>query len=231
MKLSGITTFVVGLMLTLLLFSCGTSDSARTNNGGPAKLTIAAAASTQFAVREIADAFSKENNDFKIEVIIGSSGKLTTQITNGAPYDVFFAANMKYADKVFQSGISAGEPQIFGFGVPTFWTMDTTMKLDASGTFLSEAGIEKIAIAEPTNAPYGAMAVNFFKSNNLYDDVKDKLVYGESISQVNEYIMNQGAQVGISAKSIILSPKVELKGLYLPLEKEILGATRSCGIN
>ena len=153
-------------------------------------------------------------------LIIGSSGKLTTQIMNGAPYEIFFSADMKYPRTLDEKGFGKGKTRIFGYGVPTLWSMDESIVMDDTGSFLLSENIGKIVIADPKNAPYGEMAINFFKKNQIYEDIKDRLVFGESISQVNEYILNRTAPVGVSATSIILSPKIENKGNYLPLEKD-----------
>ncbi len=211
----------------ILLFSsavsCGSSgktESANSNSESaePKQLTIAAAASTQFAVREIAKVFESKH-DVKVNVIIGSSGKLTTQIINGAPYDIFFSANMKYPNVLVEKQKAVPPVAVFGYGVPALWTMDNSIPLDTNGTCLLQTNIEKIAIAEPKNAPYGEMAINFFKHKSIDEIINEKLVFGESISQVNEYVINQVAQIGITSKSILVSPKVVGKGQFVTLGK------------
>ena len=196
----------------LVLFACD-------NQNGKQKITIAAAASTQFAVNELADEFGKKYN-IELVVITGSSGKLTTQIMNGAPYDIFFSANMNYPNKLFDNKNAIEKPKVYGFGVPVLWTLDMNLKMNEDGQFLLDSDVKKVAIANPKNAPYGSMAVKFMKDKGVYDSVQSKLVYGESISLVNEYILNKTATIGVSAKSIVLSPRVKEEGNYLPLSKK-----------
>jgi len=181
------------------------------------KLIIATAASAQFAIKDLATNFSKENN-VKVDVILGSSGKLTTQIINGAPYDLFFSANMKYPEVLFDKGKTEKEPIIFANGVPVIWYLKGVKKL--SKDLFLDSVIEKIVIAEPKNAPYGEAAVAYFKDNNIYGKLEPKLVYGESISQVNEHLINKTADIGISAKSIVVSPKLKGKGSFIELSDQ-----------
>ncbi|MCG8575337.1 MAG: molybdate ABC transporter substrate-binding protein, partial [Flavobacteriales bacterium] len=197
--------------LATWITSCGESDGK--------KLRVATAASAQFVLKEIGEQFGKEH-DVEVEVISGSSGKLTTQILNSAPFDLFFAANMMYPTEVQKAGKANGDPVIYGYGIPVFWTMYDDIKLTADGQFLLDSRIEKIAIADPKNAPYGEMAIQYLKDNKIYDKVEHKLVYGESISQVNEYITHKTVEVGIGAKSVVLSPDVEEKGQYLDLGEQ-----------
>ena len=181
------------------------------------KLTVAAAASVQFAMKELSTNFSKKTG-VMVDVITSSSGKLTTQVLNGAPYDLFFSANMKYPNAVAEKGKAVNPPIIYAYGVPVIWTMYPIM-MDSVGNFLTDATVKKIAIAEKKNAPYGAMAVQFLTNNNIYKQIEGKLVYGESISQVNEYIISQSVEVGFTAKSIVCSPMLKGQGTYLELDR------------
>jgi len=203
---------LISTVLILVLASCSAKKEVN-------QITVAAAASTQFAINEIARDFEKEN-DVKIEVITGSSGKLTTQILNGAPYDIFFSANMSYPQTLFEKNKCLNAPKIYGLGVPVLWSLDEDLHFDEKGKFLLNENVKKIAIANPKNAPYGGMAVKFFKAYGIYDSISSKLVYGESISLVNEYILNKTATIGVSAKSVILSPRVSEKGTYMALGKQ-----------
>jgi len=196
------------LILSIALISCGGNDEK--------KLRVATAASAQFVMEEIGNKFGEAHN-IKVEVITSSSGKLTTQILNSAPFDLFFAANMKYPDEVFSEGKSDSAPQVYGFGIPVLWTLHDDIKLNANGKFLCDPKVEKIAIANPKTAPYGEMAVRYLKAVGIYESIEPKLVYGESISQVNEYVVNKTVEVGISAKSIVLSSNIEEKGTFVEL--------------
>lgn len=200
------------VMISLMLLSC-------TSQEGKADLTIACAASAQFAVRDLADQFSEIKN-LKIDVIAGSSGRLTTQLMNGAPFDIFFSADMSYPKLLFEKGLCIGDASVYAKGVPVFWTSKKEYDLSRIGWLLQMDKINKVAIADPKNAPYGAAAIQFFKDQEWLWWLERKFVYGESISQVNEYILSENADIGVTAKSIVSSPKLKGIGKYLAFSQE-----------
>jgi len=175
-------------------------------------VTVAVATNLQPLMGELTSAFEKDSSS-TVKVIVGSSGKLTTQIENGAPFDVFLSADMKYPEALYKEGLTAGAPKVYAYGVLVLWSMkelDFTQGLD----ILKDNGIRKIAIANPQLAPYGREAVNAFKQENVYQDISKKLVYGESISQTNDFIASRAADVGITAKSTVLNPALKEKGYW-----------------
>ena len=196
----------------MLAIFCGLLLSCTSNKGKP-DITIACAASAQFAVRDLASKFSELKN-LKIEVITGSSGRLTTQLMNGAPFDIFFSANMSYPQLLFEKVLFIDKTSIYAKGVPVFWTNKKEYDLSRIGWLMQMDKIKKIAIADPKNAPYGTAAMQFFKDMEWHGWLERKLVYGESISQVNEYILSQNADIGVTAKSIVSSPKLKGIGKY-----------------
>lgn len=167
------------------------------------KTTVAAAANVRFAIKEIAKKFEAETG-VEVELVTSSSGKLATQIRNGAPYDVFLAANMKYVQSLENSGFCATKPQPYVYGKLVMWTVKEA-DLSNGISALTAPDIEQIAIANPKNAPYGVAAVEAIKELGLYDSLQMKLIYGESISQVNQYTKSEAADVGLTAKSVVLS--------------------------
>lgn len=204
-----ITFFIV-----LSVFAFSTCKSSKTSD----KLTIATAASAQFALKKLAINFSKKHN-IEVDVILGSSGKLTTQIINGAPYDLFFSADMYYPKMLFNKEKTEKKPITYAYGTPVIWTMRKDIAID-SLVQLKDPSIKHLAIANPRNAPYGRKAIRYLKQKNVYKSVEHKLVYGESISQVNEYILNKTVEVGVTAKSIVFSPKLKGTGFFKELDKE-----------
>jgi len=149
------------LSLLVLCFSC--QKKAKED-----KLLVACAASVQFAAKKIVEEFSTIYN-IPVEIISSSSGKLTTQIINGAPYDIFLAANTFYPEVLANKNKTEGEVIIYGDGLPVIWTNQKDLSFhDIKQTLLSDA-VDKIAIADPKNAPYGEMAVNYLKDMGLYD--------------------------------------------------------------
>ena len=195
------------LVLTIgLLFACSSKKEGA--------LRIAAAANTQFAIAEIIKAF-EESRGIECDLIVGSSGRLTAQIREGAPFDYFISADLKYPWVLHAAELTIGEPRIYGLGQLVLWSEDTTSAL-ALDRLLDEE-VKYIAIANPKTAPYGQAAVEVLKSFNIFDDIQDKLVYGESVTQVNQFLLSGAAQIGITAKSIMsLKPMID-KGQSLDI--------------
>lgn len=199
----------------LLIYIAGCSGGP-TNSGNDEEQTlkVAVAANVQFAIKEIEVAFEKSANK-DIDIIIGSSGKLTAQIQQGAPYDLLLAANMKYPQSLYQSGHAATEPTVYGLGALVLWTLKTDLVLDEKLAILQEPIVQKIAIANPKNAPYGEEAIKVFDYFKIKNQVEPKLVFAESIAQTNQYILTKNCEVGLTAKSVVLSPKMKGKGTWI----------------
>lgn len=182
------------------------------------QVIVAAAANVQFTLEELKAEFTKETG-IDVKAIIGSSGKLTSQIENGAPFDVFMSADMDYPKRLNSDGITIGEPKIYAYGYLVLWTLkDIDLSKGMAG--LSDESIRKIAIASPKLAPYGRQAVNAMKYNHLYPSITSKLVYGESISQVNQFITTKAVDVGLTAKSVMLAPHMKDKGKWVEVDTQ-----------
>ena len=182
------------------------------------ELTVAVAANVQYTFEELQAAFEKETG-IHIKPVIGSSGKFTVQIENGAPFDVFLSADMDYPRTLETEGLTYNAPKTYAYGTLVIWTMndvDLSNGIDVFG----DSNVRKIAIASPKTAPYGRQAVNALKHYNLYAKVHHKLVYGESIAQTNQFITTRAVDVGITAKSIVLAPNMKDKGEWIEIEKE-----------
>ncbi len=180
------------------------------------EITVAVAANVQFAMQDLEKIFEQKTG-MHIKTIISSSGKLTAQIQNGAPFDVFLSADMKYPDTLYAAGYATTKPKVYAYGALVLWTM-RDLDLSPAVRILLDAKIKKIAIANPQTAPYGAEAVKVLKFYKLLDNVTPKLVYGEGISQVNQYIYSQAAEVGFTAKSVVLSPEMRGKGKWIEID-------------
>ncbi len=187
-------------------------------SAGQAGITVAAAANVQFTLEELKAQFTKETG-IEIKTVVGSSGKLTSQIENGAPFDVFMSADMDYPKRLKMNGVSAGEPKVYAYGHLVLWTL-TGSDLSKGVAGLSNDLIKKIAIATPKAAPYGREAINAIKHHHLYPGVESKLVYGESISQVNQFVITQAADVGFTAKSIVLASHMRDKGTWVDVDPQ-----------
>src|SRR5208283_1088360 len=126
------TTFIV-LAFLLLPLSAFASD-----------ITVAGAANVQFILDDLKMEFTKETG-VGVQTVIGSSGKLTAQIENGAPFDVFLSADMKYPKTLYQEGFSLRSPKVYAYGVLVLWTMKN-LDLSQGVHVLGSTGIWKIAI-------------------------------------------------------------------------------------
>ncbi len=178
------------------------------------KITIAAAADLKYAMDEIITEFKKINPESNVEVVYGSSGKANTQILQGAPFDMFFCADIKYPLDLQKKGMCASEVKTYAWGRIVLWsaTIDSS-KLSMS--ILTDSSISRIAIANPIHAPYGERAREALMSLGLWEKVEKKLVYGENIAQAAQFVTSGNAQIGILALSIAMNPELLKKGRYL----------------
>ena len=181
------------------------------------KITIATSANMQFVMKKLADDFSLRTN-IACDLIIASSGKLTAQITEGAPYNVFVAANMMYPEHVYSKGLASAPAKIYAYGKLVLWTVDPT--LEPTMALLNDNAIDKIAIANPQTAPYGEAAVEVLRKNDLMDSVEHKLVYGESVAQTNQFIVTGAVTLGFTSLSVVKSELMRGKGRYLLINEE-----------
>ena len=169
-------------------------------------INIAVAANVSYAMDELSDTFTKEHPEIKLYVTLGSSGKLTAQIKNGAPYGVFLSANMKYPETLYAEALALTSPRIYAQGSLAYFS---AKKRDFSKPIrlLENKNIKKIAIANPKTAPYGKAAVEALQKAKVYEAIKPKLVYAHSISQTVSYVMT-AVDLGIVAKSSLYSTKM-----------------------
>jgi molybdate transport system substrate-binding protein len=179
------------------------------------EITVAAAADLQFVMQEVEPRFQSETGK-SVKLIYGSSGNFVQQLQNGAPFDMFFSANLDYPKQLEAAGLT--EPGTFyqyATGKIVVWVPNDS-KLDVSSGLkvLVDASIKKIAIANPQHAPYGKAAVAAMQKEGIYDQVKDKFVLGENISQTASFVASGSADVGIVALSLALSPNMKDKGRY-----------------
>jgi len=185
------------------------------------EITIAAASDLQSAMPEVASAFEKQTGT-KVKVIYGSSGNFFQQIQNGAPFDMFFSANLDFPKKLEAGGLTEeGSFYQYARGKIVIWVPnDSRINLDYGLQALLDPGINKIAIANPLHAPYGQAAVSAMQKEGIYERVKEKLIQGENISQTASFVASGAADVGIISLSIALSPNLKGKGRYVHIPTE-----------
>ena len=171
-------------------------------------LRVAAAADLQFVLPELATRYAKESG-VKLEITYGSSGNFSGQIQNGAPFDIFFSADLSYPDALVKSGFAdPGAVYSYGVGRIVLWVpADSPIEPAKLGwESLLQSSVQKIAIANPEHAPYGRAARAALENAGLFARVKSKLVFGENISQTAQFVQSGNAQIGIVALSLALSP-------------------------
>lgn len=194
-------------------------------------INIAVAANVSYAIDELKAEFAKEHPETKIRVTLGSSGKLTAQIKNGAPYGLFMSANMRYPNALYTEGIAITKPIVYAQGGLAFLSV---RKYDLSKgiVLLHNKQIKKIAIANPKTAPYGIATVEALKNAKIHEAIRSKFVYGESISQTVSYTVT-ATDIGIIAKSSLYSSKMKQfkenvhwmpldPSLYTPIQQGIV---------
>lgn len=184
------------------------------------KVTIAAAADLKFAMDEIAATFRKAHPGDDVDVIYGSSGKFHTQIQQGAPFDIFFSADVGFARELKAAGQAITEPKLYAIGRIVLWSAARdASKLTLAD--LTDPSIKKIAIANPQHAPYGKRAEEALRAVGLWDTLQDKLVFGENIAQTAQYVQSGAADIGIIALSLAVNEELTSKGGYalIPAEK------------
>lgn len=186
----------IAFVLILLILNLNAKD-----------ITIAVAANVSYAINDLIKEFNIENPKTKVNVILGSSGKLTAQIIHGAPYDLFMSANMKYPYSLYKNNFATSKPKVYTKGSLAYFS---TKKLDFTKTFkdlLDDTNIKQIAIANPKTAPYGIASFEALKNAKVFEKIKSKFVYGESISQTISYSVS-ATDIGIVAKSSLYSDKM-----------------------
>lgn len=197
-------------------------------------LTVAAASDLKFAMDELVAEFGRMEAGRPVEVVYGSSGKFHAQIRQGAPYDLFFSADIAYARELAEAGFAASEVRPYARGRLAIWSAG----LDASGLRLEDltaATFRRIAIANPRHAPYGSRAVEALRAAGVLERLEGRLVFGENVAQAAHFVRTGAAEVGVIALSLALSPELAALGghalvpetLHLPLEQGFIVTRRA----
>ena len=188
------------LLLPLVLFACASAAHSQ-------ELTVAAAADLRPALDAITPVFQAESG-IKLRVSYGSSGNFFQQLQNGAPFDIFLSANVDYPKKLADAGLTAPDSYYeFARGsIVLIVPYDSKLDLSEGLHILLTPTVKKIAIANPSHAPYGQAAVAAIKSAGIYDWAAPHLVNGENVSQAASFVLSGAAEVGIVAKSLALAP-------------------------
>jgi len=165
------------------------------------ELKVAVAANLQGVIKVLGKDF-KEKTGIEIQPIVGSSGNLSTQIKNGAPFDLFLSADMGFPESLAKEGFSTKEPAVYAYGNLIICSSQNIGFENWERVLLSSR-VKKIAIANPAIAPYGKAAEESLKLKGVLGDIQSKLVTGESISQVNTYITTGTVDVGFTTRALV----------------------------
>ena len=205
-------TLFLGLVFTLLCSASHANVS-----------TIAVAANMKDAFLAIQNEFKTDNQaDFR--VVYGSSGNITAQILNGAPFSLFISADENYPLQLVKRKMTMDEGKVYAIGkIALLSKKSNGITLGSSKADLIKAlkQANKIAIAKPELAPYGKAAVDYLKAEGLWDLAKDKIVYGDNISIATMYVASGAADIGVTALSLALSPGIAKETQYLVLNRAL----------
>jgi molybdate transport system substrate-binding protein len=197
------------------LFLASLSGLAQEKKNAP-ELVVAAAADLNPALQDICDGYEKKTG-VKVKLSFGASGALTQQIQNGAPFDLFFSADMDYPRQLITAGAADGATLYqYAVGRLVLWVpADSPLDVEHKGMqTLLDPAVKKISIANPQHAPYGRAAVAALKHYGLYDQISDRVVLGENISQAAQFVESGNAQAGFVALAHAASPAMKGKGKY-----------------
>ncbi len=198
--------------------------------------TAAVAASMKFAMDEIAAEFRTAHPKDTLEVVYGSSGRLQTQIQQGAPFDLFFSADDTAPVDLAKAGFAGSEMRVYAMGRLALWsTCVDARKLTVAD--LANPKFTRIAIGNPRVSPHGQRAEESLHRAGIWDKVASRLVLGENVTQTAQFVESGNAQVGLIALSLAVSPELAKKGGYAlvpddmhqPLEQGFIVTKRGAG--
>ena len=185
-------------------------------------LTIAAASDLQPVLPRLVAAFEKETGH-TVRTTFGSSGNFYAQIANGAPFDLFLSADVRYPQQLARAGAAeAGTVTTYATGSIVLWARNPSGVDVRSGIeALTGAAVKRIAIANPDHAPYGRAAVAALRAAGVYDRIRRKLVLGENVGQAAQFVQSGNADVGILPLSLAKAEPLASAGSYATIQPSL----------
>lgn len=181
----------------------------------PVVLRVAAAADLKFALDELLEAFGSFDAETRVEVTYGSSGNFFAQISNGAPFDLYLSADVRYPRRIAEAGLALDDDVfLYAVGRIVVW-VPAASPIDLEGRgieALRDSSLRKIAIANPRHAPYGVAAMEALSSHGLIEAVESRLVLGENAAQAAQFVQSGAASIGIIARSLASAPTMREAG-------------------
>ena len=186
---------------------------------------VAAASDLQFALDSVARRFTADTGE-RVELVFGSSGTLTRQVVEGAPFELFLSADESYVEKLAAAGLTRDSGVLYAVGrivifAPRGSPLAVDDQLAGLGRLLSSGGVKRFAIANPEHAPYGRAAEAALRARNLWQPLQPALVLGENISQAAQFAVAGDAAGGILAYSLVLAPALRDRGTFALLPESL----------
>ena len=181
-------------------------------------LSVGVAANLQFVFGALQAVFEKKTGH-RLQPSFNSSGRLATQIQLGAPFDLFLSADTAFPEQLYRAGHTSGAPVMYAKGVLVLWTLKP-LDLAHWQRRLTSDDVKRIALANPSAAPYGREASRALEFYKIQSALQPKLIFAESISQVNQYVHSQAVDAGFTAKSVVLSDAMRGKGHWIEVPAE-----------
>lgn len=176
-------------------------------------ITVAAAGNLAAVMPKLAAAFSTAYPEDKVEVVLGASGKLLSQISAGAPFDIFLAADIEYPEKAVQSGYAVAPVLVYASGKLALWSADPALLTRPDS--LKNGAVKKISLPNPKLAPYGEAAVEWMNKTGIYKDVSGKLVYTENLMQSASQAVSRVAEVAFLSVSQLSAESLRGGSVYM----------------
>ena len=185
---------------------------------------IAAASDLKFAVEEIAAAFAAETGQ-EVRLAFGSTGNFAMQIRQGAPFEMFMAADEAFVLDLAAEGLTRDEGVLYGEGrivllAPEGSALVPDAGLDSLAALLEDGRLTRLAIANPEHAPYGLRAQEALMHRGLWEAVQPHLVLGENVSQAAQFALSGNAEAGIIAYSLALAPDVAARSRFALIPRD-----------
>ncbi|MCL4235859.1 MAG: molybdate ABC transporter substrate-binding protein [Deltaproteobacteria bacterium] len=204
-------------MIALL---CGFVFHVAATAGEAEKVTIAAASDLKFAMEDVLAEFRKTQPACTVEAVYGSSGQFHTQITQGAPFDLFFSADISFPRMLAEKGLAGSDVKPYAVGRIVLWSVvKDASKMTLAD--LADPSVTRIAIANPKHAPYGQRAEEALRASGMWEKIESKLVFGDNIAHTAQLVESKNAQVGIIALSLAKSPTLAKQGGYAPIDESL----------
>ena len=198
-----VVLITLSLLALVLVAGCSKLPPSEDTNNKPPEIIVAAAANLTDAFKELGQEFTNRSG-IKVVLSFGGTADLARQVENGAPFDVFAAADVKHVTALDQKGIlTPGTNAIYARGSLVVWLPPgSTIKLERLED-LTDKKVERIAIAKPDIAPYGEAAVQTLQAVKLWEQLEPRVVYGMNVSQVRQFVSSGNAEVGFLPRSMV----------------------------